>query len=82
MFDALDRCVDDLRKRVGVDGELAGVAQPATPTTSLDRLFSSSNFWTAEFRRAKTNRITVSLLIDKAGAVRDCSIVRARVRRR
>lgn len=75
LFKALDRCIADLRKRVGLDSGAAEAGQPATPSAPLKGLFSSSRFWTAEFHSSKTNRVTVSLLIDKSGAVRDCSVV-------
>ena len=56
LFNALDRCVADLRKRVGVETGTGGSTQPATATVSLARVFSSSKFWTAEFHSSKTNR--------------------------
>jgi TonB family protein len=75
LFKALDRCTSDLRNRVGVSAEGASSSVQASPATSLDALFSSSKYWTVENHVGRTNEIKVSLLIDKAGSVRDCSVV-------
>lgn len=74
LFRALDRCVADLRGRIGLDGGPPRWTAPATALTNLKPLFSSSKFWTVERRTPRTDKITVRLLIDKAGAVRDCAI--------
>ncbi|WP_118856840.1 energy transducer TonB [Sphingomonas mesophila] len=74
MTAALDRCVADLRRRVGV-GDANAPVVPATAAVKLDTLFSASNYWTTESHAARSSRVTASLLIDKSGAVRDCSIV-------
>lgn len=74
LFRALDRCVVDLRTRVGLEAGPPRWAAPATALTALKPLFSSSKYWTVEMRMPRTNMVTVRLLIDKAGAVRDCAI--------
>lgn len=74
LFRALDRCVVDLRTRLGLDSGVPRWTVPATAVTALRPLFSSSKFWTVEMRNPRTNKVTVRLLIDKAGAVRDCVI--------
>ena len=75
LFKALGRCTSDLRSRVGVAPDGSEASVQASPTTPLGALFSASNYWTVENHVGKTNEITVSLLIDKAGSVRDCSVV-------
>jgi len=75
LFKALDRCIFDLRNRVGVATDDAGLSVLASPVTALSALFSSSKYWTIESHAGKTGEITVSLLIDKSGSVRDCSVV-------
>lgn len=74
LFRALDRCVADLRERVGLEAGPPRWTVPATALTALKPLFSSSRFWTVEMRTPRTNKVTVRLLVDKAGAVRDCAI--------
>lgn len=75
LFKALDRCTSDLHDRIGVASAGAALPVPASPITPLDALFSSSKYWTVESHTGKTNEVTVSLLVDKAGSVRDCSVV-------
>lgn len=74
VFRALDRCVADLLQRIGVDASRV-LSSPPVPTAPLKGLFSSSHYWTAEVRRAAKNRVTVSMLIDRSGKVRDCALV-------
>ena len=74
LFQAIDRCVADLRNRVGLGPGPVPWTQPAIPITDLRKLFSWTNFWTVDRRMPKTSKISVRLLIDRAGAVRDCSI--------
>lgn len=74
LFRALDRCVADLRTRLGLDSGPPRWTVQATSLTALKPLFSSSKFWTVEMRKPRTNKVTVRLLVDKAGAVRDCAI--------
>ena len=74
LFRALDRCVADLRTRLGLDSGPPRWTVQATSLTALKPLFSSSKFWTVEMRTPRTNKVTVRLLVDKAGAVRDCAI--------
>lgn len=75
LFKALDRCTSDLRGRLGVISDGSGLSVSAFPITPLGPLFSASNYWTVENHTGKTNQITVSLLIDRTGSVRDCSVV-------
>lgn len=75
LFRTLDRCVEDLRQRVGAGAKAPLWVQQARPPSALDPLFSASKFWTVEVRHAKTNEITAQLLVDKAGDVRECAIV-------
>lgn len=77
LFEAIDRCLADLRNRVGLGSGPVPWTQPAIPITDLRKLFSWTNFWTVDRRMPKTSQISVRLLIDKAGAVRDCSITAA-----
>ena len=74
LFAALDRCVADLRSRIGLVSGVPRWTVPATALTALKPLFSSSKYWTVEMRSPRTTKIGVRLLIDKAGAVRDCAI--------
>lgn len=74
LFRALDRCVADLRTRVGLEAGPPRWTVPASALTNLKPLFSSSKFWTVEMRTPRTNKVTARLLIDKSGAVRDCAI--------
>jgi hypothetical protein len=74
LFRALDRCVVDLRSRLGLNSATPRWMVPATALTALRSLFSSTNFWTVEMRSPRTSKVTVRLLIDKVGAVRDCVI--------
>lgn len=74
LFRALDRCVADLLGRMGVGASTGPITRPV-PNSTLDGLFTSARYWTAEARTAKTNRVTVSLLIDQSGKIRDCAIV-------
>lgn len=74
MFRALDRCIADLRTRVGIDAGPPRWTVPATALTALRPLFSSSKYWTVEMRTPRTNKVSVRLLVDKVGAVRDCAI--------
>ncbi|MEO7813825.1 MAG: energy transducer TonB [Sphingomicrobium sp.] len=72
LFRALDRCVADLQARIGLDSGPMRWTVAATPTTALKPLFSVAKFWTVEMRSPKTSKVSVRLLVDKAGAVRDC----------
>ena len=72
LFRALDRCVADLRTRVGLEAGPPRWTVAATPLTALGPLFSVAKFWTVELRSPKTSKVTVRLLVDKSGAVRDC----------
>ena len=74
LYEALDRCVADLRGRIGLGQGAPPWVENATPATDLGSLFTSAKFWTVEDRMPKTNKVTVRLLIDKSGAVRDCSV--------
>lgn len=75
LFRTLDRCVADLRKRVGLDGGAVPWSQPARAPADLGRQFSSTRYWTVETREARSNRVTVRLLVDRAGDVRECSVL-------
>ena len=71
----LNQCVTDLRRRVGLDSATVPWKEPARPRAPLAPTFSSSKFWTVESREARTNQITVRLLVDRAGTVRECAVV-------
>jgi TonB family protein len=72
LFQALDKCLADLRAYWSID---TAPLTMATPAHDLARLFSWSNYPTVGDHRAKTSRVTAQLLIDEKGNVRDCSII-------
>lgn len=71
LFEALDKCIADLKGYWAIG---TSRATAAAPTKDLGNLFSWSNYPTVGERRAKTNTVTARLLVDEKGNVRDCLV--------
>lgn len=72
----LDACVERLRATWNVGGEETGrVASHATPIVSLRSLFSTEDYPLTAILQKQSGTVKVQLLIDEAGAVKDCTVV-------
>lgn len=72
LFNALDKCIADLKAYWSIEKE---PAEKAGPTSDVASLFSWSNYPSVEARRAKRNTVTARLLVDESGRIRDCLIM-------
>lgn len=68
----LEKCRLDLLGMYNADG--ANVSQAAKPKKPLASLFSADDYPAVAITGRDQGRVTVSLLVDKAGMVADCSV--------